>query len=71
VVHLPRQVRPRLSLAGARVQIQAALMIANDVARTAHLRDRQGITQAVAALCEQMLVLPDGAGASSSPWRSR
>jgi hypothetical protein len=40
------------------VQIQAALMIANDVARIHHLRQQVASTQAVAALCDQMLALP-------------
>jgi AcrR family transcriptional regulator len=41
----------------ARVQVQAALMIANDVARTPRLRDLAGSAQAVASLCEQLLAL--------------
>lgn len=61
LVHLLRQVDPELSAAGARVQIQAALMIASDVARTPHLRDQSGSTRAVATLCEQMLALPSAA----------
>ena len=58
LVHLLRQVYPGLSAAAARVRIQAALMIANDMARTPHLRDQSGSTPAVAALCEQILSLP-------------
>lgn len=58
LVHLLRQACPGLSPAIARVQIQAALMIANDVARTPGLRDQAGSTQATAALVEQMLALP-------------
>lgn len=58
LVHLLRQVHPELSSPQARAQIQAALMIANDVARTPHLRDQIASTQAVAALCNQILVLP-------------
>jgi hypothetical protein len=57
LVHLLRQVHPELSPAVARVRIQAALMIANDVARIAHLRDQAGSTQAIASLCEQILAL--------------
>lgn len=63
LVHLLRQVYPELSSASARVQIQAALMIANDVARTPHLRDQSGSTPAAAALCDQVLALPSAAAA--------
>jgi hypothetical protein len=52
------RVHPALSPPYARVQIQAALMIANDVARIHHLRQQVASTQAVAALCDQMLALP-------------
>jgi hypothetical protein len=37
-------------------------MIANDVARTPHLRDRAGSAQAVASLCAQMLALNEPSG---------
>jgi AcrR family transcriptional regulator len=58
LVHLLRQVYPELSAASARVQIQAALMIANDVARASDLSDQAGSTQTVVALIKQMLALP-------------
>jgi len=58
LVQLLRQVHPVLSAAHARVQAQAALMIANDVARSPHLRQQVASTRAVAALCDQMLALP-------------
>jgi len=48
---------PERPAAVARVQVHAALMIANDVARTPHLRDQAGSAQAVASLCAQMLDL--------------
>ena len=51
------QVDAERSPATARVQVHAALMIANDVARTPHLRDQTGSAQAVASLCVQMLAL--------------
>ena len=57
LVHLLRQVHPELSPALAHVQIQASLMIANDVARIAHLRDQAGSAQAVASLGEQVVAL--------------
>jgi hypothetical protein len=57
LVHRLRRVHPELSPAIARVQIQATLMIANDIARIARLRDQAGSTQAVASLCEQILAL--------------
>jgi AcrR family transcriptional regulator len=57
LVHLLRQVHPELSPAIAHVRIQAALMIANDVARIAHLRDQAGSAQAIASLCDQILAL--------------
>jgi AcrR family transcriptional regulator len=51
------QVDPERSPSTARVQVHAALMIANDVARTPHLRDQAGSAQAVASLGTQMLAL--------------
>jgi len=51
------EVDPERPAAVARVQVHAALMIANDVARTPHLRDQAGSAQAVASLCAQMLGL--------------
>ena len=59
--HLLRQVFPDLSQSQAHIQVQAALMIANDVARVPHLRDQAASPQAVAALCDQMLALPASA----------
>jgi hypothetical protein len=50
------QVDPERPAVTARVQVQAALMIANDVARTPRLREQAGSAQAVASLCEQMLI---------------
>jgi AcrR family transcriptional regulator len=57
LVHLLRQAGAGLSQAGARVQVQAALTVANEVARAPHLRGQAGSAQAVAAVCEQMLGL--------------
>ena len=69
LVQLLRQVHPALSPPDGRVQIQAALMIANDIARIPHLRQQVASTQAVAAVCDQLLALTapsarltDGAG---------
>jgi AcrR family transcriptional regulator len=56
------QVDPERPAAVARVQVHAALMIANDVARTPHLRDQAGSAQAVASLCAQMLALDEPSG---------
>jgi AcrR family transcriptional regulator len=61
LAHLLRQVFPDLSPSQAHIQVQAALMIANDVARVPHLRDQADSPQAVAALCDQMLALPASA----------
>lgn len=55
LVHLLRQVEPDTSGADARVRIQAALMIANDVARTARLRNRPATVDLVSAVCVQLL----------------
>jgi AcrR family transcriptional regulator len=60
LVQLLQQVHPALPPALARVRIQAALMIANDIARIPHLRDQSASTEAVAALCDQLLALPVG-----------
>jgi AcrR family transcriptional regulator len=57
LVHLLRQVEPNLSQAAARVQVQAALAVANEVVRSPRLRGQVGSGQAVAAVCEQMLAL--------------
>jgi AcrR family transcriptional regulator len=56
------QVDAERSPAIARVQVHAALMIANDVARTSYLRDQAGSAQAVASLCVQMLALHQPSG---------
>jgi AcrR family transcriptional regulator len=69
LVHLLRQVHPDLTPAAARVQVQAALMIANDVARTARLRTLAGAAEAVADVCAQALALPrQGLGGWSGRW---
>jgi AcrR family transcriptional regulator len=71
LVHLLRQVHPDLTQAAARVQVQAALMIANDVARTARLRTLAGAAEAVADVCVQALALPGlggGLGGRSGRW---
>jgi AcrR family transcriptional regulator len=62
LVHLLRQVYPEVSPPTARVQIQAALMIANDVARASDIRSQAGSMQAVTALTEQLLALPPERG---------
>ena len=58
MVHLLRQVHPDLSLPAARVQVQAALMIPNNIARISSLRSLSGITEAVAEICVKSLALP-------------
>ena len=58
LVELLRQVHSALSPAQAHVQIKAALMIANDVARIPHLRDQVASMEAVAAVSDQMLAVP-------------
>jgi AcrR family transcriptional regulator len=57
LVHLLRQVEPELSQAGARVQVQAALTVANEAARSPRVRSLAGSAAAVAAVCEQVLAL--------------
>jgi len=58
LVHLLRQVHQDLTPAAARVQVQAALMIANDVARTSRFRSLAGLADAVADACAASLALP-------------
>jgi len=58
LVHLLRQVHPDLSPPAARVQVQAALMIANDIARTPRLHTMAGLAEAVTQTCAQTLALP-------------
>ena len=58
LVHLLRQVHQDLTQAAARVQVQAALMIANDVARTSRFRALAGLAEAVAEACAATLALP-------------
>lgn len=57
LVHLLRQVHPDLTPTAAHVQVQAALMIANDVARTSRLRSLAGLAEAVTDACVQSLAL--------------
>jgi len=57
LVHLLRQVHPDLTPAAARIQVQAALMIANDVARTPRLHAMAGLAEAVTHACVQTLAL--------------
>jgi AcrR family transcriptional regulator len=57
-VHLVTQVHPELDATAARIQVQAALSLVNDAARTRHIRTAVGATDAVAELCEQLLELP-------------
>jgi AcrR family transcriptional regulator len=57
LVHLLQQVSPELSRDAARVQVQAALTVANEVARAPHLRGQAGSALAAAAVGEQLLAL--------------
>ena len=66
LVQLLQQVHPALGPAQAGVRIQAALMIANDIARTPPLRDLAASTEAVAALCDQVLALPPATSRAST-----
>ena len=57
-VHLFAQVHPDVESTAARIQVQAALALVNDAARTRHIRTAVGAPEAVVALGEQLLELP-------------
>lgn len=54
-VELLRAVQPGLGADPARIQVQAALMIVNDLTRTPHLRDLSGFEDAVFAVARCLL----------------
>jgi AcrR family transcriptional regulator len=57
-VHLLRSVQPDLDPVTARITVHAALSVANDVARTPHLRRNPHVPEAVEQICVQLLRLP-------------
>lgn len=57
-VHLVRQVHPELDAAHARITVHATIALANQVARTPHLRNVATIEDAVDALNRGVLRLP-------------
>ncbi|WP_432837462.1 TetR/AcrR family transcriptional regulator [Dactylosporangium sp. CA-092794] len=56
-VHLLRQVHPGLDAPRARVTVQAALTVVNDLARTPSIRSRPGVAAELAALCRHVLAI--------------
>ncbi|HTF48901.1 MAG TPA: TetR family transcriptional regulator [Pseudonocardia sp.] len=57
-VRLLRQVHPELAAGPARVLVQAALNVVNDLARTPHLREQPGLADAIYAVDAAILELP-------------
>lgn len=57
-VHLLRDVHPDLDPTAARIRVQATLAVANDVARTPHLRRIPDVPQVVNRICARLLRLP-------------
>jgi len=57
-VHLLRTVHPRLDPTAARIRVHAALTIANDAARTSHLRRNPAVPAALETICTRILRLP-------------
>src|SRR5882757_3821462 len=57
-VRLLRQVHPELAAGPARVLVQAALNVVNDLARTPHLREQPGLAAAIYAVNAAILELP-------------
>lgn len=55
-VHLLRTVHPGLEPTAARIHLHAALTVANDDARTPHLRRNRAIPAAVQTICTRLLV---------------
>jgi AcrR family transcriptional regulator len=63
-VHLLRLDQPQLDPVAARIRVHAALSVANDIARTPHLRRDPSVAAAVEIICTRLLGLPaaDGYG---------
>jgi AcrR family transcriptional regulator len=63
-VHLLRLDQPQLDPVAARIRVHAALSVANDIARTPHLRRDPPVAAAVEIICTRLLGLPaaDGYG---------
>jgi len=59
-VRLLREVHPELAVGPARVRIQAALTVVNDLARTPHLRRLPGLSDAMYAVDSAILGLHSG-----------
>lgn len=57
-VHLLRQVHPDLDRVIARIRVHAALNVANDAARTPHLRRNPGAPAVLEEICTRLLRLP-------------
>jgi AcrR family transcriptional regulator len=57
-VHLLRLDQPGLDPTAARIRVHAALSVANDIARTPHLRRDPSVPAAVEILCGRLLGLP-------------
>ncbi len=56
-VHLLRLDQPELDLTAARIRVHAALSVANDIARTPHLRRDPAVPAAVETICTRLLGL--------------
>jgi AcrR family transcriptional regulator len=61
-VHLLRLDQPQLDPTAARIRVHAALSVANDIARTPHLRRDPSVPAAVETLCTRLLGLPEAGG---------
>jgi hypothetical protein len=60
-VHLLRLDQPQLDPTAARIRVHAALSVANDIARTSHLRRDPAVPAAVETICTRLLGLPESA----------
>jgi AcrR family transcriptional regulator len=58
-VHLLRLDQPQLDPVAARIRVHAALSVANDIARTPHLRRDPSVPAAVEIICARLLGLPE------------
>jgi len=61
-VHLLRLDQPQLDPTAARIRVHAALSVANDIARTPHLRRDPSVPAAVEIICSRLLGLPAADG---------
>lgn len=57
-VHLLRSIHPELDPTTARIRVQAALTVINDIARTPHLRRNPDASEATERMCTHLLRLP-------------